>query len=62
MQNAIDYAKQHSFDVVVCGHTHYPEDRIVDGIRYINTGAWTEQPSFYLLVKNEEISLKIAEE
>lgn len=61
MQNAACYAKEHGFDVVVCGHTHYPEDRIVDGIRYINTGGWTEQPSFYLLVKNEEISLKIAE-
>lgn len=62
IQNAVYYAKQHGFDVVVCGHTHYPEDRIVDGIRYINTGSWTEQQSFYLLVKNEEISLKIAEE
>jgi len=62
MQNAVRYAKEHGFDVVVCGHTHYPEDRTVDGIRYINTGGWTEQPSFYLLVENEEISLKIAEE
>ncbi len=62
MQNAVCYAKEHGFDVVVCGHTHYPEDRTVDGIRYINTGGWTEQQSFYLLVENEEISLKIAEE
>lgn len=62
MRNAICYAKEHGFSVVVCGHTHYPEDRTVDGIRYINTGGWTEQQSFYLLVENEEISLKIAEE
>jgi len=61
MHNAVDYAKEHGFDVVVCGHTHYPEDRIVDGIRYINTGGWTEQQSFYLLVNDEEISLKIAD-
>jgi len=60
MQNAVRYAKEHGFEVVVCGHTHYPEDRIVDGIRYINTGGWTEQPSFYLIVNHEEISLKIA--
>ena len=62
MQNAVRYAKERGFDVVVCGHTHYPEDRIVDEIRYINTGAWTERQSFYLLVNSEEISLKIAEE
>jgi UDP-2,3-diacylglucosamine pyrophosphatase LpxH len=61
MQNAVHYAKEHGFDAVVCGHTHYPEDRIVDGIRYINTGGWTEQQSFYLLVNNEEVSLKIVE-
>ena len=62
MQNAVRHAKEQGFDVVVCGHTHFPEDRALDGIRYINTGAWTEEESFYLLVENEEISLKITEE
>ena len=48
MMNAVDCALENGFEVVTCGHTHYPEDRIFNGIRYINTGAWTETPAFYL--------------
>jgi UDP-2,3-diacylglucosamine pyrophosphatase LpxH len=25
---------------VICGHMHLPEDRIINGVRYINTGDW----------------------
>jgi len=40
--NAVRYAKRHGFEAVTCGHTHWVEDREVQGIRYLNTGCWTE--------------------
>lgn len=58
MINAVNCAKEDGFEAVTCGHTHYAEDRIINGIRYINTGAWTELPAFYLLATDSELVLK----
>lgn len=58
MMNAVNCAIENGYKSVICGHTHYPEDRIFRGIRYINTGAWTESPAFYLLVTDYEMTLK----
>jgi len=58
MRNAVNCAMENGYEGVTCGHTHYPEERIFNGIRYINTGAWTEVPAFYLLVTAEEMILK----
>jgi len=61
MINAVNCAVQNGYETVTCGHTHYPEDRIYNNIRYVNTGAWTEYPTSYLLVTDDEISLKKVE-
>lgn len=58
MKNAVICAKENGYETVICGHTHYPEDRVVNGIRYMNTGAWTESPAFYLRVIGDEMTLK----
>jgi UDP-2,3-diacylglucosamine pyrophosphatase LpxH len=58
MKNAVKCAQENGYQAVTCGHTHYAEDVIHCGIRYINTGAWTESPSHYLLITNGEMSLK----
>jgi UDP-2,3-diacylglucosamine pyrophosphatase LpxH len=58
MMNAVNCAIENGYEAVTCGHTHYPEDRVFNGIRYINTGAWTEFPSFYLLVTPDRMTLK----
>jgi len=58
MMNALKCAMQNGYEAVTCGHTHYPEDRVFNGTRYVNTGAWTEFPAFYLLVTTNEITLK----
>ncbi len=58
MLDAVKFAKEKGFGAIACGHTHYPEDRTVHGVRYINTGAWTEYPPHYLLVNDGEIRLK----
>ena len=58
MLDAVKFAKENGFGAIACGHTHYPEDRTVQGVRYINTGAWTEYPPHYLLVNDREIKLR----
>jgi len=57
MKNAVNCALENGYEAVVCGHTHYPEDRVYNGIRYMNTGAWTESPTFYLQIVGNEITL-----
>ena len=57
MTNAVNCALENGYEAVTCGHTHYPEDKIINGIRYVNTGAWTELPAFYLLVTADEMAL-----
>jgi len=35
-------AKRRGLDGIVCGHIHHPADRLIDGVRYLNCGDWTE--------------------
>jgi UDP-2,3-diacylglucosamine pyrophosphatase LpxH len=58
MMNAVNCALENGYEAVACGHTHYPEDTVFNGVRYINTGAWTESPACYLLVTAEQMTLK----
>jgi UDP-2,3-diacylglucosamine pyrophosphatase LpxH len=58
MINAISYAGANGYGAVICGHTHYAEDRVLNGIRYINTGSWTEFPVFYLRITVAEMTLQ----
>ena len=55
--NAVKCAAENGYEAVTCGHTHYPEDMVVDGIRYVNTGAWTELPAHYLHITADGITL-----
>ena len=58
MINVVNYARKNGFKAVTCGHTHYPEDRMVNGVRYINTGAWTEFPPYGLIVTTDEMRMR----
>ena len=58
MKNAVICAKENDYRAVTCGHTHFPEDIMFKGIRYVNTGSWTEHPPYFLLVENDIITLK----
>lgn len=49
-RSAVAYAKGHGYSTVICGHSHYAEDVVLDGVRFINTGAWTETPVFSVRV------------
>lgn len=55
--NAISYAREHGYEVITCGHIHCAEDTTEDGVRYINSGCWTENDSHCVLINDAEISL-----
>jgi UDP-2,3-diacylglucosamine pyrophosphatase LpxH len=57
MLNAVSYASENGFEAVTCGHTHFAEEHFINGIRYLNTGAWTEQPTYYVCVAGNEMTL-----
>ncbi len=56
---ATDYAREHGFEAVTCGHTHFAEDVVTGGVRYINTGSWTEMPVHYVDVGDDSVNLRI---
>ena len=55
---ALRRARAMGFSAVVCGHSHYPEDAVVEGIRYLNPGAWTERPVYAVWVNDETIEYR----
>jgi UDP-2,3-diacylglucosamine pyrophosphatase LpxH len=56
--NAVEHALERGYEAVTCGHTHYPEDVVENGVRYVNTGSWTESPIYYLWLTPTSIDLK----
>ncbi len=40
-----DMARTKGCQGVICGHIHRPEDRMINGIRYLNSGDWVETMS-----------------
>ena len=57
MRNAVNFAVENGYKTVTCGHTHFAEDMVVNGVRYINTGTWTEYPAHYLHVTPDNMAL-----
>ena len=38
----VEFARNRKCEGVICGHIHHPENRMVDGIHYLNSGDWVE--------------------
>lgn len=38
----VDFARKRDCEGVICGHIHHPENRMIDGIHYLNSGDWVE--------------------
>lgn len=55
--NAGRHAAMQGFSTVVCGHTHFVEEQLIRGIRYLNTGSWTENDFYAVFVDGETIEL-----
>ena len=60
MTNAVRFARENGYEGIACGHIHTREDLVIGGIRYINTGTWTETPTFYLEVSEDGMALREA--
>lgn len=59
-RRAIEAARLDGFRAVTCGHTHAPMEWEHDGHRYLNTGAWTEEPNHYVTVTGgDRVELRI---
>ena len=46
-------AKKNNCLNVISGHIHYPEDKIIDGVRYLNCGDWIENNSYIVFDKGQ---------
>ena len=51
-QMLTDMARAKGCQGVICGHIHRPEDRMINGVRYLNSGDWVETLS--ALVEDQE--------
>ncbi|AEX85797.1 phosphoesterase, MJ0936 family [Marinitoga piezophila KA3] len=47
-----------NIDIMIYGHTHRPDDRIINNIRCINPGAFCENSYAILEIGSDEVSLK----
>lgn len=50
-------ARARGFAAVTCGHTHFAEDVMIEGVRYINTGSWTNDLPRAVVVDETAISV-----
>ena len=39
---------KHNCKIVMCGHIHHPDDKIINGSRYLNCGDWIENNSYII--------------
>jgi UDP-2,3-diacylglucosamine pyrophosphatase LpxH len=52
-----EVAKVRGYDGVICGHIHQPEDKMIDGVHYLNCGDWVENMSYIVQEENYELKL-----
>jgi UDP-2,3-diacylglucosamine pyrophosphatase LpxH len=57
-RRAVHYARRHGYAAITCGHTHHAEDITIKGVRYINSGAWTEPIPHFVHVRESGITLR----
>jgi UDP-2,3-diacylglucosamine pyrophosphatase LpxH len=49
---------KHNCHTVICGHIHHPEDKVINNIRYLNSGDWIENNSYIIYNNNEYTVIK----
>ncbi len=57
--DAIAYAKKKNAQHVFCGHTHQAMEYQEHGVRYYNSGCWTDKPAHYIAIDTSSgVSIK----
>ena len=51
------YCKINNFSTIIAGHIHKPELKLIDGIKYINTGDWVESNTFVVETIDGDLKL-----
>ena len=54
---ALSMASKKGCDGVMCGHIHQPEDRMINGHHYLNSGDWVENMTAICIDKEEILYL-----
>ncbi len=57
-QEIVRQGIKHGCNTVMCGHIHHPDDKVIDGIRYLNCGDWIENNSYIIYNNNEYTVIK----
>ena len=56
-KGAFGLAKWRKADIVICGHTHKPMREEKEGILYLNSGCFVDDPCSYIIVKDGKAEL-----
>ncbi len=56
-QSMTRYARENGYQGVICGHIHKPENKLIEGIHYLNSGDWVENLS--ALIEHEDDSWEV---
>ncbi|MGJ8650552.1 MAG: UDP-2,3-diacylglucosamine diphosphatase [Opitutaceae bacterium] len=56
-EQIVKLARAKNCDGVMCGHIHTPDDKVIDGVHYLNSGDWVE--SMTSIVEHQDGSLEV---
>lgn len=56
---AVRHARRQGVQTVICGHTHESDDTTLDGVRYINSGSWTQDECSFVTVGDDGAKLHV---
>ena len=56
-RGAIRFGLKHSADYVFCGHTHKSLEKKSGGIKYYNSGCWTDTPCNFITIDKDDIKI-----
>jgi UDP-2,3-diacylglucosamine pyrophosphatase LpxH len=57
-RGALEHARGRGFAGVITGHTHFHHDERIEGLHYLNTGCWVDQPCSYVEVEGGAARLR----
>ena len=58
---AMHYAKLRKAQYVFCGHTHQAMKKEMDGVKYYNSGCWTDIPSHFITVGEDGVKIHVCD-